>query len=127
MCSRVKDLLTAHIKDIRENLEKLDSPNPLMEGLGLEITRHALFCSDRAHLFKGREKILKDVHNYVAGSYPGMLLVIHGESGVGKTSLMAKVVMEMQEKSKDRNFTIMYRFCGTTPNSSTGMYDVNST
>jgi len=52
-----------------------------------------------------------------------MPLVIYGESGVGKTSLMAKVVMEMQEKSKDRNLVIMYRFCGTTPDSSTGILE----
>lgn len=55
-----------------------------------------------------------------------MPLVIHGESGIGKTSLMAKVVTETQAKSKDRNLAIMYRFCGTTPDSSTGMSTVTS-
>ncbi|XP_078378424.1 NACHT domain- and WD repeat-containing protein 1-like [Oculina patagonica] len=120
MCNRVKDLLSSHIKNIRKDLEKLDSRNPSMEDLELEVTRHALFCSDRARLFKGRDKILKDVHNYVTESNPGMPLVIHGESGVGKTSLMAKVAMEIEEKSENRNLAIMYRFCGTTPDSSTG-------
>ena len=86
-----------------------------------EVTRHALFCRDHTHSFQGRADILQAIHNYVSRSDPMMPLVIYGESGVGKTSLMAKVVMETQETNKDRNLAIMYRFCGTTPDSSTGM------
>ena len=114
MCSRVKELLTSHINEI---LQKLGPPNPLME----EVTRHALFCRDHTHSFQGRADILQVIHNYVTGPDSVMPLVIYGESGVGKTSLMAKVVMEIQEKSKDGNLAIMYRFCGTTPDSSTGI------
>ena len=114
MCSRVKELLTSHINEI---LQKLGPPNPLME----EVTRHALFCRDHTHSFQGREDILQAIHHYVAGPDPVMPLVIYGESGVDKTSLMAKVVMEIQEKSKDGNLAIMYRLCGTTPDSSTGI------
>jgi len=113
MCGRVKELLTSRINEILHNL---GPPNPLME----EVTRHALFCRDHTHSFQGREDILQAIHHYVAGPDPVMPLVIYGESGVGKTSLMAKVVMEIQEKSKDGNLAIMYRFCGTTPDSSTG-------
>ena len=114
MCSRVKELLTSRIKEILQNL---GPPNPLME----EVTRHALFCRDHTHSFQGRADILQAIHNYVTGPDPMMPLVIYGESGVGKTSLMAKVIMEIQEKSKDRNHAIMYRFCGITPDSSTGV------
>ena len=114
MCSRVKELLTSRINEILQNL---GPPNPLME----EVTRHALFCRDHTHSFQGRADILQAIHNYVTGPDPMMPLVIYGESGVGKTSLMAKVIMEIQEKSKNRNLAIMYRFCGTTPDSSTGV------
>ena len=114
MCSRVKELLTSRINEISQNL---GPPNPLME----EVTRHALFCRDHTHSFQGRADILQAIHNYVTGPDPMMPLVIYGESGVGKTSLMAKVVMEIQEKSKDGNLAIIYRFCGTTPDSSTGI------
>jgi len=62
----------------------------------------------------------------VAGPDPVIPLVIYGESGVGKTSLMAKVVMEIQEKSKNGNLAVMYRFCGTTPDSSTGIINLMS-
>ena len=114
MCSRVKELLTSRINEIVQNL---GPPNPLME----EVTRHALFCRDHTHSFQGRADILHAIHNYVTGPDPMMPLVIYGESGVGKTSLMAKVVMEIQEKSRDGNLAVMYRFCGTTPDSSTGI------
>ena len=114
MCNRTKELLTSRVSEVLQNL---GPANPLME----EVTRHALFCRDHTHAFQGRADILQAIHNYVTGPNPLMPLVIHGESGVGKTSLMAKVVMETQEKNKDRNLAIMYRFCGTTPDSSTGM------
>ena len=114
MCNRVKELLTSRINEILQNL---GPPNPLME----EVTRHALFCRDHTHSFQGRANILQAIRNYVTGPDPMMPLVIYGESGVGKTSLMAKVVMEIQENSKDGNLAVMYRFCGTTPNSSTGI------
>ena len=114
MCNRVKELLTSRINEILQNL---GPPNPLME----EVTRHALFCRDHTHSFQGRANILQAIRNYVTGPDPMMPLVIYGESGVGKTSLMAKVVMEIQENSKDGNLAVMYRFCGTTPDSSTGI------
>ena len=114
MCKRVKDILTDHLDEVLEKLRPADS-------LKEEIARHAIFCRDKTHSFHGRKDILQDIHNYVNSSNPMKPLVIYGESGVGKTSLMAKVVMETQENNKDRNLTISYRFCGTTPDSSTGM------
>ena len=116
MCSRVKELLNSRINEILQNL---GPPNPLME----EVTRHALFCRDHTHSFQGRADILQAIHNYVTGPDPVMPLVIYGESGVGKTSLMAKVIMGIQEKSKDGNLAVLYRFCGTTPDSSTGIIE----
>ena len=85
-----------------------------------EVTRHALFCRDHTHSFQGRADILKAVDKYLCGPDPMMPLVIYGESGIGKTSLMSKIVMETQAKSRERKLAVMYRFCGTTPDSSTG-------
>ena len=114
LCCRVKGLLTSHINEV---LEKRGPANPLKE----EITRHTLFCRDKTHFFHGRVDILQAIHSYVSGPSSMMPLVVHGESGVGKTSLMAKVAMETQEEGKGRNLAVMYRFCGTTPDSSNGM------
>ena len=118
MCGRVKDILTSHINEV---LQKLGPTNPLKE----EITRHALFYRDKTHSFQGRADILHEIHNYLSCTDPMMPLVIYGESGVGKTSLMAKVVADTEERSKDRKLAIVYRFCGTTPDSSTGMMITN--
>ena len=101
---------------IREVLQRLGPSNPVIE----EVTRHALFCRDHTLSFQGRADILQVVDKHLSVRNPLKPLVIYGESGVGKTSLMSKIVMETQAKSKERNLAVMYRFCGTTPDSSTG-------
>ena len=101
---------------IREVLQRLGPSNPVIE----EVTRHALFCRDHTLSFQGRADILQAVDKHLSVPNPMKPLVIYGESGVGKTSLMSKIVMETQAKSKERNLAVMYRFCGTTPDSSTG-------
>ena len=113
MCSLVKGLLTSRINEV---LQTLGPPNPLLE----EVTRHALFCRDHTHSFQGRADIVRAITSYINGTDPTTPLVIYGESGVGKTSLMAKIVIELQEKNKERGLVVMYRFCGITPDSSTG-------
>ena len=114
MCKRTKELLISRITEV---LQSLQPTSPVME----EVTRHAIFCRDHTQSFQGRKDILQSIHKYLGIQDPMMPLVVYGESGVGKTSLMAKVVMEMQERNKDRKVAILYRFCGTTPDSSTGM------
>ncbi|XP_068752515.1 NACHT domain- and WD repeat-containing protein 1-like isoform X2 [Montipora capricornis] len=113
MCKRTKELLISRITEV---LQSLQPTSPVME----EVTRHAIFCRDHTQSFQGRKDILQSIHKYLGIQDPMMPLVVYGESGVGKTSLMAKVVMEMQERNKDRKVAILYRFCGTTPDSSTG-------
>ena len=117
MCEQTRELLTSLISKVIKNLAP---SNPVME----EVTRHAIFCRDHTRSFKGREEILQDVHKYLISRDPMMPLVVHGESGVGKTSLMAKVVVEAQDNNKDKIVAILYRFCGTTPDSSTGMVSI---
>ena len=101
---------------IREVLQRLGPSNAVIE----EVTRHALFCRDHTLSFQGRADILQVVDKHLSVRNPLKPLVIYGESGVGKTSLMSKIVMETKAKSKERNLAVMYRFCGTTPDSSTG-------
>ena len=111
MCSKVKSLLTIRIHEI---IQAIGPANPLRE----EITRHALFCRDHVQSFVGRTDVLAAIHHYVSQDNPSMPLVLHGESGVGKTTLVAKATMEIQEGNS--NMAVLYRFCGTTPESSTG-------
>lgn len=113
MCNRTRELLMSRIREV---LQRLGPSNPVIE----EVTRHALFCRDHTLSFQGRADILQVVDKHLSVRNPLKPLVIYGESGVGKTSLMSKIVMETQAKSKERNLAVMYRFCGTTPDSSTG-------
>ena len=113
MCNRTRELLMSRIREV---LQRLGPSNPVIE----EVTRHALFCRDHTLSFQGRADILQVVDKHLNVRNPLKPLVIYGESGVGKTSLMSKIVMETQAKSKERNLAVMYRFCGTTPDSSTG-------
>ena len=113
MCNRTRELLMSRIREV---LQRLGPSNPVIE----EVTRHALFCRDHTLSFQGRADILQAVDKHLSVPNPMKPLVIYGESGVGKTSLISKIVMETQAKSKERNLAVMYRFCGTTPDSSTG-------
>ena len=77
----------------------------------LEETYHANFLAERANAFVGRETIIESVSEYITkpNTYA---YVLHGESGVGKSALMAKII-SMQTK---RN--IIYRFIGISEKSS---------
>ena len=54
-----------------------------------EILQHLHACSNHVKVFQGREEIIARFKAYVNGD-TGRPLVIHGESGCGKTSLTAK-------------------------------------
>lgn len=111
MCVKVKKLLTDRINEI---IKEIGPSNPLKE----EIARHALFCRDHTRTFEGRTDVLRVIHDYVRSENVEFPLVLYGESGVGKTTLMAKATLEIQERNRD--MAVLYRFLGTTPESSTG-------
>ncbi|XP_076106889.1 NACHT domain- and WD repeat-containing protein 1-like isoform X1 [Mytilus galloprovincialis] len=81
-----------------------------------EIRQHLLFCQTKCADFKGKEDTLEAVHTYLKSDkkHP---LVIHGESGSGKTSLMAMIAKKANEWF-DGKATVVIRFLGTTPKSS---------
>lgn len=69
--------------------------------------------------FQGRIDILERVRNYVQGS-SRQPLVLWGEGGCGKSSMLAKVAVESMSWFANRNCTPirLVRFLGTTPDSS---------
>ena len=70
--------------------------------------------------FVGREKKIKEIINAVNKNNR---VLIYGESGVGKSSLLARVIDEL-EKEKDAD--IVYRFSSATQKSSTLISLLNS-
>ncbi|MDC0936465.1 DUF4062 domain-containing protein [Pirellulales bacterium] len=113
-------------RQIREYWEPEDSDATNIESLGdrrmtreLEIERdeHSRFGKVRgsSDFFVGRDEKdgpLDRIRDYLAGDsrYP---LVIHGDSGCGKTALLARAFEEIPEERQP-----MIRFIGATPRSS---------
>ncbi|CAF3329325.1 unnamed protein product [Rotaria socialis] len=69
--------------------------------------------------FQGRTEVLERVRNYIQGTSK-QPLVLWGEGGCGKSSMLAKVVTESESwfPSKNCSQIRLVRFLGTTPDSS---------
>ena len=98
---------------ILDEIARLEST----EMLEKEIADHVAFAGDRARLFVGRASMLDTIANYLAGSdrHP---LAVWGESGSGKSALMAKAIANCGLRIA--NCAVMSRFIGATPASSDG-------
>jgi hypothetical protein len=85
------------------------------DALRKEIADHQAFGEDRAKFFTGRAGILETIGDYAKGNdrHP---LVIWGESGSGKSALMARAAQEIH--SELPHAEIVVRFIGWTPESS---------
>jgi hypothetical protein len=60
-----------------------------------EVLDHAYFCNKTAEKFQGRIDILNQVKDYILAENSSPLL-IYGDSGCGKTAIMAKVTSEVK-------------------------------
>ncbi|XP_071108697.1 NACHT and WD repeat domain-containing protein 2-like [Haliotis cracherodii] len=86
-----------------------------------ESLQHMHACRMFCTVFRGREEVVERIHQYVVGP-SNMPLVLCGESGCGKTSLMAKGASQVKTWfSEDKSPIMILRFLGTTPGSSTIM------
>uniref|UniRef100_A0A6P7FQL4 NACHT and WD repeat domain-containing protein 2 n=1 Tax=Diabrotica virgifera virgifera TaxID=50390 RepID=A0A6P7FQL4_DIAVI len=84
-----------------------------------EILQHLHACNNSVQVFYGREDSLEHIHHYMLDD-SDKCLILYGEGGCGKTSLLAKSAS--LSTSKDwfqgaRPISIV-RFLGTTPDSS---------
>ncbi|KAF6030702.1 hypothetical protein EB796_011001 [Bugula neritina] len=83
-----------------------------------DILQHLHMCLNLVKLFKGREEIIHRVTEYLKGSN-NIPLIMYGESGCGKTSLLAKSASLVREVYNDATPVLLIRFLGTSPDSST--------
>ena len=109
-----KKLFAAAVYDhfravIDQEIEKVVGIDPLEK----EINLHREFRNTLLNHFRGREDILKTIHEFISGK-ESKLFCLLGESGSGKSSIMAKAMVEAQGR-----YIIAYRFCGISPDSST--------
>ena len=82
--------------------------------LDLEVEAHDRFAEDRCRIFTGRESVLNTIADYLRGE-ERRPLVLHGESGSGKSAVMAKA--SQQYKGPGR---VIRRFIGASPESASG-------
>jgi flagellar biosynthesis GTPase FlhF len=54
-----------------------------------ETLQHLHACEKFVSMFQGREDVVEKVHQYISGKSQ-QVLILYGESGCGKTSLLAK-------------------------------------
>lgn len=99
---------------ILSEVGKLESVDPLQR----EQHAHNEFGEERARSFVGREEGLVRIAEYLSGSGPHPLAV-WGESGCGKSALMARALQQAHFRSGGR-ITLVARFIGATPESSNG-------
>ncbi|TPF95872.1 hypothetical protein EP30_10120 [Bifidobacterium sp. UTCIF-39] len=110
------------ISDVIERLTNLWGPKPrtsvkdLDESSFLTVTHQSAsiqqaFAARQAALFAGRSQLVDNVLHFCEHS-DHRALIIHGESGSGKTALVAKVSSQLRTRYPDR--CVITIFCGQT-------------
>jgi hypothetical protein len=82
--------------------------------LDLEVEAHDRFAADRCRIFIGRQAVLDTIADYLNGP-ERRPLVLHGESGSGKSAVMAKASEQYQGPAR-----LIRRFIGASPESASG-------
>lgn len=84
-----------------------------------EVLHHAMFAQQKCEIFCGRRNVLQQIENYLKGKYGSYPLIVHGESGFGKTAFMAKTSLCVHEwlKEENKEAVTAVRFMGTSPES----------
>lgn len=109
LCEDVFRALSQVVKDEIARIESIDS-------IDREINDHIAFGEDRAKFFTGRAAALEAIQNYLSDESVRPL-VIAGESGSGKSALLARAVEQSRARYGEQ---IITRFIGATPASSDG-------
>ncbi|ESO82088.1 hypothetical protein LOTGIDRAFT_135306 [Lottia gigantea] len=86
-----------------------------------EPLQHLHACQQFCKVFQGREEVVEKIKDYINGSnQSNQPFILYGESGCGKTSLMAKGASQVRDWFPDIKVEpmVIIRFLGTTPRSS---------
>ena len=94
-------------------IDQLEQVDPLDQ----EIHAHQVFAEERTRIFVGREALLETIGSYLSQDQARPLCV-WGQSGTGKSALMAKAVQKARLSYSAAN--VIYRFVGITPDSYNG-------
>jgi len=97
---------------ISEQIKKVISDDEIEH----EINLHNEFRTKLTEYFCGRDTILNTFKTYLNNSAEKRVMVITGDSGSGKSSIMAKMIQEAGNQIQ--NAVPVYRFIGTSSRSS---------
>ncbi|CAF3919171.1 unnamed protein product, partial [Adineta steineri] len=84
-----------------------------------EVLEHAIQCKTYVAKFHGRTDVLDKLGKYINNDKENRPCIVYGASGCGKTSVLAKAATKALEWWSDRSVSVILRFLGTTPSSST--------
>ena len=113
LCNRFYETLCSMIQ---EGIKERDTLH-VNDSLTKEVLDHASFCLRKCNSFYGREEFLRTVRDSLTRNGE-KLVVIHGESGCGKTSILAKIAKDVKQWMESNNAITVFRFLGTSPDSS---------
>jgi ABC-type dipeptide/oligopeptide/nickel transport system ATPase component len=108
------DVYEKLFKIIDAQIEGTDDKSEIKQ----EIQLHEDFMKKLIEHFRGRKESLKSICSYIDNPVNKKTLSVIGESGSGKTSVMAKAVSYLLHKLRNDSTVIAYRFLGTTSKSS---------
>ena len=113
LCKDFYATLTQMIDNgIKEN-ETSDSRDSFAD----ELFQHGSFCQKKCKSFHGRKEFLESSKKTLL-DHEKHAVVLFGESGCGKTSIMAKIATEVKQWVEDEPAIVVLRFIGTSPDSS---------
>lgn len=113
LCKDFYETLTQMIENGIQEKEKSGSRDAFAE----EIFQHGSFCQKKCKSFHGRKEFLEASKNTLI-NHDKHGVVLYGESGCGKTSIMAKIAREVKQWIEDESPIVVLRFIGTSPDSS---------
>ncbi|CAF1483609.1 unnamed protein product, partial [Rotaria sp. Silwood1] len=82
------------------------------DSLQHEILEHAIQCKTHIGKFHGRIDVLSKLEKYIKNNREHQPCVIYGDSGCGKTSVLAKTAIEVFKWWSDRSVSVILRFLG---------------
>ncbi|CAH1246346.1 NWD1 [Branchiostoma lanceolatum] len=113
LCQDFSKILTASIDaSLAQQGTREDEKTMLFEA----TAQHVSFCQDRAATFFGRKRTLGQIKSYLR-SGSRRPLVVHGASGTGKTSLLAKAIMQTTDWMSCGDSAVIVRLIGLTSES----------
>jgi hypothetical protein len=106
--SRLKEIIDQQINETL-TIDEIEHEVHFHEEFKNRLTRH----------FKGRSEILEKIDDYLDNTNEHRPLAMIGESGSGKSSVMAEAIKQCSARKDGVDKLVVYRFLGTTSASST--------